>query len=259
MIRKQVFGFEFISGDLQEVLSGIINRNEWDNTHKPFLITPNADQVLRFNKEFHDLMTFYKDSAFILPDGMPIVVFSRLIGQKLQKRLPGSDLFPLLWRYCISADKKILVVAPNEETATGLLKEMKNGRAYIPGKISIDDNKQFEFEAGNICEMLVNEKFDYLVIGLGFPKQEILGKMIYGKIKSEGTSVPLICLLGASFEFYLNIKRRAPRLFQRLGLEWLHRLLSEPKRLWKRYTIGNIKFLMFFTVEYFKSVNFKRR
>ena len=84
----------------------------------------------------------------------------------------------------------------------------------------------------------------YVFLGLSFPKQEILAMKLDQKLTEMGFRKPvLFLLLGASYEFYFGMKKRAPSFFRKTGLEWLHRFAQEPGRMWKRYTIGNAKFL----------------
>jgi N-acetylglucosaminyldiphosphoundecaprenol N-acetyl-beta-D-mannosaminyltransferase len=68
-------------------------------------------------------------------------------------------------------------------------------------------------------------KPEYVIIGLGFPKQEFLGLALYQKLKEDNIPNPLFLFLGASADFYVGTKKRAPLLLQKMGLEWLHRLV----------------------------------
>jgi N-acetylglucosaminyldiphosphoundecaprenol N-acetyl-beta-D-mannosaminyltransferase len=97
-----------------------------------------------------------------------------------------------------------------------------------------------ELSAGEIQEIgLAVRGFrpDIVWVGLGTPKQDYFAQAL-----SQHISVPIVCV-GAAFDFLSGSKKTAPRWMQTYGLEWLFRLLTEPKRLWKRYLIGNIKFI----------------
>jgi N-acetylglucosaminyldiphosphoundecaprenol N-acetyl-beta-D-mannosaminyltransferase len=91
-------------------------------------------------------------------------------------------------------------------------------------------------------------------IGLGAPKQDVIGARM-----RDGEAAPLLFCVGAAFDFLSGTKRRAPKWMRRSGLEWLHRLLSEPGRLWKRYLIGNARFLAGVTVDHLRSNRGGRR
>jgi N-acetylglucosaminyldiphosphoundecaprenol N-acetyl-beta-D-mannosaminyltransferase len=79
---------------------------------------------------------------------------------------------------------------------------------------------------------------DALWVGLGSPKQDVVG----GELRALDAA-PIILCVGAAFDFVAGAKRRAPEWMRRSGLEWLHRLVSEPRRLWRRYLIGNTRFV----------------
>ncbi len=90
---------------------------------------------------------------------------------------------------------------------------------------------------------------DVLFVGLGPPKQE---KWIW-KHKDE-INVPVSIAVGASFDFIAGSVKRAPKWMQKIGLEWLFRLCQEPRRLWKRYLIGNTIFVWLVLKEFIKNV-----
>jgi N-acetylglucosaminyldiphosphoundecaprenol N-acetyl-beta-D-mannosaminyltransferase len=149
---------------------------------------------------------------------------------------------------------KVLVVAPSTFVATGLSLSRSETEFYVPGFLKTENNSDFEIEADKIAKQILTLGANYVLIGLGFPKQELLGKLIYERLKPFEIN-PLFMLLGASFEFYLGIKKRAPKWMQKLGLEWLHRFYSEPKLLFRRYTVGNIRFLLLCVLEFRKQKN----
>jgi N-acetylglucosaminyldiphosphoundecaprenol N-acetyl-beta-D-mannosaminyltransferase len=80
---------------------------------------------------------------------------------------------------------------------------------------------------------------DVVWVGLGAPKQDLMGARL-----REREAAPVIMCVGAAFDFLAGTKRRAPRWVRRAGLEWLHRLVSEPRRLLRRYLVGNTRFVL---------------
>jgi N-acetylglucosaminyldiphosphoundecaprenol N-acetyl-beta-D-mannosaminyltransferase len=105
-----------------------------------------------------------------------------------------------------------------------------------------DDNIIQEI-TDNCVKIILENNIKIVLIGISFPKQNILAINIYNKLKAIQTEqIPLFCMLGASFEFYLRLKKRAPAYVQKFGLEWLHRFSKEPARLFKRYFIDDIGF-----------------
>ncbi len=96
--------------------------------------------------------------------------------------------------------------------------------------------------------MIIEKKPDILFVGLGAPKQE---KWIW-RYKDE-INVPVSIAVGASFDFGAGSVKRAPKWMQQIGLEWFFRLCQEPRRLWKRYLVGNIIFIWLVLKEFIKN------
>jgi N-acetylglucosaminyldiphosphoundecaprenol N-acetyl-beta-D-mannosaminyltransferase len=236
-----LFDLDFISARNHEAfLEQLIDYRHQPNYGQklPIVITPNADQIIKLDKpQYHTLKERLSQALFILPDGESIILFSRLIRKPLLARLTGSDLFPLLWQQAKQQQEKILVIVSEESVGIKLKQDYENIVYYTPPFFQVNS---VEFD--KICTDNFNliKKFNpkYVIIGVGFPKQEFLGLALHAKLQAEGMDSPLLLFLGASAEFYVGIKTRAPRFLQKLGLEWLHRLLLEPRRMWRRYLLG---------------------
>ena len=252
--KLTIFDFDFIAANsVEEVVRDIIDTSSAGNDYD-FLITPNAYQVVHFNdKRNAGLKEFYKHSSYILPDGMPIVWISKLFKNSLQKRLTGSDLFPVLWNEIKKRNKAATLVLPTNSIAELFQKDHTTANCFIPEVFAAGDEGYISTFSEKVADGIVNNKSRYVFLGLGFPKQEILARQIAEKLSKKGYEAKvLFLLLGASFEFYFGLKNRAPVFFQRTGLEWLYRFAQEPARLWKRYTIDNVRFLFIAIGELFK-------
>jgi N-acetylglucosaminyldiphosphoundecaprenol N-acetyl-beta-D-mannosaminyltransferase len=92
----------------------------------------------------------------------------------------------------------------------------------------------------------------YVIVGISFLKQEWLCLTIYTTLNKLRIPSPLFLCLGASAEFYVGMKKRASLFLQKVGLEWLHRLWLEPKRMWRRYILGSVSLLVLFIKEFNK-------
>lgn len=248
MKSVEIFDLKFTKSSFGELLQEIAEKKFRNSESLPFLITPNADQVLQYsrrqnNRYYH----FYKNSYFILPDGAPIIFFSRIINAPLTK-LSGSDLFPLIWSSFKLKNSRVLLIVSSNKVREGLLAQYPQAKIIVARNLNLNDERTFLPDVEECIEIIETHQIEYVLIGLGFPKQELLGKVIFEILldRNRKETIPLFMLLGASFEFHLNIKRRSPNWMQNIGLEWLHRLVSEPRRLWRRYTLGNIEFLLLF-------------
>ncbi len=253
----KLFDLDFISAPNQtKILDQIINAKSFaDNEEKiPFLITPNADQIVKLDKVEHQVLKKKLSKAsFILPDGQPIIWFSKLVRKPLQARLAGSDLFPQVWQRAKEKQEKIFIVVSNETLGKKLKQDYQNIEYYVPPMFELD-TASFTQTYQEILNKVKEFQPKYLFIGVGFPKQEWLGLFIHKTLKQQNIQSPLILCLGASAEFYLGIKKRAPMYLQKLGLEWLHRLLTEPRRMWKRYILGSFSLFILFSKEWKKEI-----
>ena len=254
IIRKELFGFNFISTiDNREIIENIINHSDEYNNKLPFMITPNVDQLVKFNDpKIEYLKSFYQKSEYILPDGQPIVWSSKLFGKALASRLAGSDFFLDFWNELKQLNSTALLVVPNQLVADYLEKEYSYCKCYVPPMFKVDDTEGYDIVRAEIKELLISFSPKYFFIGLGFPKQELLAKDIYEEMINKNIKFPLTLLLGASFEFYVGEVKRAPLWMQKNGLEWFYRFLQEPKRMFRRYFIDDTKFLLIVIKEYFK-------
>jgi N-acetylglucosaminyldiphosphoundecaprenol N-acetyl-beta-D-mannosaminyltransferase len=213
----------------------------------PAVITPNVDLTVHLNKN-KTLLPIFQRSRFIFPDGAPIIWFSKLLGKPLKKRLAGSDLFPKIWKASIEHQKKVLLILPNEAIKSVLIQEYPSAQCYIPPFFEPTDSA-VEHEAQQIIPMIQQLQPDFVFLGLRYPKQEMLIVNLHEKIKTANISIPLFFNLGASYEFYTGQKARAPKWAQNIGMEWLHRFLSEPKRTFKRYFWDDLYIFVLFLKE----------
>lgn len=179
-------------------------------------------------------------SDVLLPDGISIVVAQRfLTGDKL-KKIAGADLFYYEMSRLHQTGGSCFFLGSNEST----LKKICDRAAseypnVIVNKYSPPYKAVFLPEDNAKMLNIVNDcKPDVLFIGMTAPKQE---KWAYQNL--DNLNVGHICSIGAVFDFYSMQIKRAPDLFIKFGLEWFYRFIKEPKRLWRRYLLGNVIFI----------------
>ncbi len=192
--------------------------------------------------EAHDSPGFARivnEADLVTPDGVPLVWMMRLKGQRNQQRVYGPTL--MLHVLSMAARENIPVGfyggAPHVlDTLVERMKERFNGLnivySYSPPFRELSPQEKEEV-VGNIDRSGVR----ILFVGLGCPKQEIWMAEHRGKVRAVMLGV------GAAFDFHSGVKSQAPSWMQSLGLEWLFRLLTEPRRLWKRYLYHNSRFI----------------
>ncbi|MDF0376811.1 MULTISPECIES: WecB/TagA/CpsF family glycosyltransferase [unclassified Methylophilus] len=228
---------------------------EWlqfgDNSCK-YVVTPNVDHIVQLEKN-PAFQQAYANAAMTVADGKPVVLASKLLGKPLPETVPGSDLVPNIFTRFQQNNLPLRVYLLGAMPGVGEV-AAANIKAQWPvvevvGILSPD----FGFEKDSaycdrICQSVADAKADLLVIGLGAPKQEIWVNKYANKLP-----VKVALCVGATIDFLAGNKPRAPMWMRRFGLEWMHRMCSEPKRLVKRYMVGAIIYPKLFMREWLKS------
>ena len=247
MQRKELFGLPFVAdvsnaNVLRELRAWPLVPDHTDEL--PILSTPNVDQVVKLLRpENAAIHARIRNARYVLPDGQPIVWVSKWKkGFELPARITGSDLFPALWPLLVEDQRGVYMVLANDAIGQKLQSELPSMRYTVPPFYSLEDVRTEQAVVDGIIRAITDRSVDYLFLGLGFPKQERLAFGIIDRCKALGKTAPLILLLGASFEFYAGFKKRAPGIFQKLGLEFFHRFLTEPRRMFRRYFIDDVAF-----------------
>jgi exopolysaccharide biosynthesis WecB/TagA/CpsF family protein len=203
------------------------------------VVTPNLDHLRRCHKdaEFAQLIS---QADLVVADGMPLIWASKLQGTPLPGRVAGSDLISSLSASAANSGKPIFLLGGDPgtaELAAGVLKErypnLQIAGTYCPPI-------GFEKDADKMREltgMLVSAKPDIIFVALGSPKQERLIERLRDRLPGTWWLG-----VGISFSFLCGEVKRAPRWMRGLGLEWVHRLMQEPGRLFKRYVVHGIPF-----------------
>jgi N-acetylglucosaminyldiphosphoundecaprenol N-acetyl-beta-D-mannosaminyltransferase len=211
----------------------------------------------------HMVMEAYDDPEFahrvnsadyIVTDGMPIVWMQKLQGAKEASRVRANDLMIELCRY---AEKKGFSVGFYGSKPSVLEKILQRARKEFPNlKIVYAFSPPFrelsQQEDEEIIKAIKESDPDILFVGLGCPKQENWMAKHKGRLRTVMLGV------GASFDFFAGNVKECPNWLGKLGLEWLFRLLQEPKRLWRRYLILNPRFIYLATLQLLKNENNKK-
>jgi N-acetylglucosaminyldiphosphoundecaprenol N-acetyl-beta-D-mannosaminyltransferase len=203
----------------------------------------------------HNLMEAQHDASFkrmlnsadlSVPDGMPVVWVGRLRGHRLARRVYGPDL---VWDFCRETHRRKYTHffyggAPGvpEDLARNLKERFSMVR--VVGTYSPPFRPLTPEEDAEVVDMINRAAPDVLWVGLGCPKQE---RWMYDH--RERLRVPVMAGVGQAFDIFSGRVRQAPRWMREHGLEWLFRLLQEPRRLWRRYLIYNSQFLYYFFLE----------
>jgi N-acetylglucosaminyldiphosphoundecaprenol N-acetyl-beta-D-mannosaminyltransferase len=189
------------------------------------------------NSKFKEII----QSSVIFCDSKPLEIYLR-IKNGSQHQIRGSDYMRKILTSSEFKSHEHLFLGGTEEVKTGLtdfiLKFSPQQVASHLHFIIPPQNVNWELAYKDWLEIIQSGKFKHVWIGLGNPKQFFIANLL-----SQNISSAQYYCVGAAFDFLSGVKRETPRIFQKLALEWLFRLIQEPGRLWRRYLVGNFSFL----------------
>jgi N-acetylglucosaminyldiphosphoundecaprenol N-acetyl-beta-D-mannosaminyltransferase len=201
--------------------------------------------VAQVDSEYSEVL--YK-SDVLLPDGVSVTIASYLLTGVRLKKIAGEDLFFYEMNRLSKNGGSCFFLGSNEVTL-GLI--INRAKVDFP-KVKIQTfsppyKAEFSAEDNEIMVDKINEfKPDVLFIGMTAPKQEKWAAKHFAEL-----DVKHVCCIGAVFDFYAGTVKRAPKLLISLGMEWVFRLIMEPRRMWRRYLLGNPKFIWLVVKENF--------
>ncbi|WP_013321992.1 WecB/TagA/CpsF family glycosyltransferase [Gloeothece verrucosa] len=205
------------------------------------VVTPNVDHIIKLQKD-PELLEAYQASTYRVCDSKIVQYASRFLGTPIKEKISGSDFFPAFYQYNKNNPNiKIFLLGAEEGVAQ---KARENINQKLKKEIIVDAYspsfgfEQKEEECQQIIERINQSKATVLAIGVGAPKQE---KWIM-KYKHQLHNIKIFLAIGATIDFEAGHKPRSPKWMSEVGIEWLYRLLSEPKRLWKRYLVDDVYF-----------------
>lgn len=198
----------------------------------------NAGKVvlMKSNKKlYNDVVS----SDLINPDGIAIVYAAKFLGLDINERVTGIDLMYNLLKLSEKKGYGCYFLGAKDFV---LKKMIINLKKRFPNLIvSGYNNGYFDIDSYKIIsKKIIKSQAKLLFVGISSPKKEDF----LNSQKKNLKGLNLIMGVGGSFDIYSGLIKRAPKVFQRFGMEWFYRLISEPKRMWKRYLIGNIKFIL---------------
>ena len=242
MLRKiTVANIAFHNVTMEEAVTCIVQMAQ--KTERPrYVCTGNLDHLVTLEHD-GEFRAIYKNSDLTLADGKPVVLLSQIAGgEPLCERVTGSDLFWELARASAVTGLRLFFLGGAEGAAdaakAAVLKRYPAAvicGTYCPPKERFATDE----EQSRIRAAVQASGADILFVGFGAPKQE---KWIAAN--KDLLSVPVSIGVGGSFEMAAGLVRRAPVWMQDAGLEWAYRFLQEPTRLWDRYFVRDLPFLL---------------
>lgn len=213
--------------------------------NKGILITPNLDHLVKLqnDKEFYNI---YQEAEWVVCDSKILYLCSKLLKHPLPEAIPGSSFFTAFYEYHKNDPNcKIFLLGAMDgvaQTAMNKINE-KVRRPIIVGAMSPSFGFEKKQNENELIYKTINESgANVVLVGVGCPKQE---KWIFNH-KDKMPNVDIWMALGATIDFEAGNIKRAPIIYQKLAMEWFYRFLKEPKRMFKRYFVNDMKFFWYF-------------
>ncbi len=209
---------------------------ECSKSHIVHFVPADPTIYARENPDYREILN---NGDLNVPDGMSVVWAMRLSGRQ-SERLPGTDAFRTLAAWGTTQGIRHYLWGGSPSVARRLARRLREDYPDIEivGVESPPFKQMTVEELAETAARIQRSGTDILWVGLGAPKQDIVGD----QLRAMGAA-PVIMCVGAAFDFISGEKGRPPAWMQRSGLEWLGRLVSEPRRLAKRYLVGNTRFV----------------
>lgn len=224
--------------DFCETMKSNLKKNK-----KMFIVTANPETFMK-SEEDSELNNLLKNKNTILvPDGIGIVKVARLNGYNIKERISGIDIATILLDYGNELKKKIYLFGAKQEVID-LMKDVLEQK--YPNLELVGTSNGYVKDKDIVFDNIKKLEPDIVLVALGIPDQE---KLIYKHIDKFKKGI--FVGVGGSFDVISGSKKRAPKIFIKLNLEWLYRIVKEPKRI-KRFYDSNIKFV-------FKKIYRKKR
>ena len=219
-MRTDVLGVAFDDVTLDEAVDRALAMLEEDGPH--MVATPNPEIVQRAQKD-REFAGILAQADLVIPDGVGVVYAAKILGRPLKGRVPGIDFASALIGRMAGTGRRLYLLG----AAPGVAEQAAvNLRAKYPGLVVCGAHDGFFQDDASPAAAIKAARADVVFVCLGFPKQE---KWIAAHGREAGAR--LYVGLGGSLDVFAGRVERAPESFQRLGLEWLHRLIKEPSRI----------------------------
>jgi exopolysaccharide biosynthesis WecB/TagA/CpsF family protein len=233
--KISIFGISFINATMSHALGLVESRIEKKIKTKFYFVNADCYNKIFIDKEYQTILA---ENDVIFPDGSGIKMAGKLLGKKVLDNVNGTDMLPLLCTLAAKKGYRIFLLG----AAPGVAEQMKiNLQQQYPGLCICGLHHGFfawDTAGAEVTKQINAAKPDIVLVAFGAPLQE---KWI-SRYFTE-TDAWILMGVGGLFDFYSGRIPRAPLWMRRLGIEWVFRLIQEPKRMWKRYILGNPLFL----------------
>lgn len=239
-VTKRILGYDIEARTARDCIAEIANvlRSDESSCHWMACINPHSYAVGRRSADFKRAL---RSADWLVPDGVGILIAGCILGQPLRERITGFDIFHGVMQELDRIGGSVFFLGGTEETLGLIAAKLPTDypSVRLAGTYSPPFNDHFDgLDNELMLSSLANAKADVLWVGMTAPKQE---KWIAQNL--DRLPVSFAGAIGAVFDFYTGKVKRSHPVFQRMGLEWLPRLVQQPRRLWRRMLVSAPVFL----------------
>jgi N-acetylglucosaminyldiphosphoundecaprenol N-acetyl-beta-D-mannosaminyltransferase len=243
--KRRILGTEIAITDYDHAMDAM---DELIARREPGIVCAVAVHALTVGYEDPEMREAMARASLVLPDGMPVVWAAKLLGERIEERVYGPELMLRYSDRCVERGHRVWLYGGHDQASLAQL--ALNMRRRHPG-IRIVGGYSPPFrpltteEEARVVERINAARPDVLWVGTGVPRQEKWMARMRDRLE-----VPVMCGVGAAFDFHAGRVSQAPPWMQRRGLEWIYRIVQEPRRLLPRYLYYNPRFVAAFARQY---------
>lgn len=231
----RMMGITFNNVTMEEAISGILERARIPRPSQLCFVNADCVNIAYNDSDYKELL---QSCGFVLADGIGLKLAGRILNSNIRQNVNGTDLFPLLCSALAGKDLGIYLLGGKP----GVPEEVARWVAEHHPSVRVSGCRHGFFsaaETAGVTEDIRRSGASILLVALGVPKQE---KWIRDHQRESGVNVAIG--VGGLFDFYSGRIPRAPIWIRELGMEWFYRFAQEPRRMWRRYFVGNFVFLV---------------
>lgn len=208
--------------------------NNLKNNKKMFIVTANPETLMMSEKDMELNNLLNDKNTILVPDGIGVVKALKILNYDVKERIAGIDISNTLLEYGNKLKKSIYLFGAKQDVIDSMKDVINNKYSNLE---VVGSSNGYVSDRDEVFDEIKKLKPDIILVALGIPMQE---KLIYKHLKDFDKGI--FVGVGGSFDVISGHKKRAPKIFIKLNLEWLYRIICEPKRL-KRFYQSNVKFI----------------
>ncbi len=231
--RRHLFGVEIDALTMEETVDRAFELASADTPTQHVVL--NASKVVLMHRD-DELRSIIARCPLVNADGASVVWASRLLGQRLPERVAGIDLFVEIVARAAQTGHRLYFLGARDDVLDEMLARFRD---RYPGLVIAGQRNGYWDDDNEVIAAVRDAAPDFLFLAIPSPRKEY-----WLAEHAEALGVPFVMGVGGSFDVEAGKVRRAPVWAQRIGAEWLYRLCQEPRRMWKRYLVGNTTFVL---------------